>query len=125
MAVAIGAVLWLYHPNKAQSLTPSDTVVLADFANATGDPAFDNALRQALSAGLAQSPFFNILPEREVSDTLQLMRRSPDDAVDERTGVEICERTQSKGVFAGSIAALGSQYVLGLKVLNCRTGDVL
>jgi eukaryotic-like serine/threonine-protein kinase len=125
VALALGVSAWLYYPRRAHALTDADTVVLADFANSTGDAVFDGALKQALSVGLAQSPFLNILPDRKVSDTLTMMRRSPEERVDEKTALEVCERTQSKAVFAGSISSLGTQYVLGLKAVNCRTGDVL
>ncbi len=125
VAVALGVTAWLHYPRQVHALTEADTVVLADFANSTGDAVFDGALKQALSVGLAQSPFLNILPDRKVSNTLKMMRRSPEERVDEKTALEICERMQSKAVFAGSISTLGTQYVLGLKAVNCRTGDLL
>jgi hypothetical protein len=106
-------------------LSETDTVVLADFANSTGDAVFDDTLKQALATELQQSPFFNILSDRKVSNTLKLMGRTAEQRLDEKTAVDLCQRTQSKAVLAGSIANLGSEYVIGLHALNCQTGDSL
>ena len=120
-AVVVGV---LFHSRRAQALTEKDTVVLADFANATGDPVFDDALKQALAVQLGQSPFLNILSDTRVRDTLQLMGRPLDSRVDLGTAREICERTGSAAVLSGSIAPLGKQYVLGLNAVDCQTGDL-
>ncbi len=114
-----------YRSHHVRSLTDKDTVVLADFSNSTGDPVFDDTLKQALAVQLGQSPFLNILSDTRVRDTLQLMRRSPEARVDLETAREICERTGSAAVLAGSIAPLGNQYVVGLNAMNCQTGDAL
>ena len=125
VAVALAVGGWLYFAHRAHALNETDTVVLADFANSTGDTVFDDTLRQGLAVQLGQSPFLNILPDRRVSETLKLMGRSPDQRLDEKTALDLCQRTQSAAVFDGSIASLGSQYVIGLRAVNCRTGDSL
>jgi eukaryotic-like serine/threonine-protein kinase len=115
----------LFYSRHAHALTEKDTVVLADFANATGDPAFDETLKQALAVQLGQSPFLNVLSDTRLRDTLQLMGRAPGVRVDVETAREICERTGSAAVLSGSIAPLGNEYVLGLNAVNCQTGDTL
>jgi len=125
VVIALAVDGWLYYAHKAHALSETDTVVLADFANSTGDAVFDDTLKQALATELQQSPFFNILSDRKVGETLKLMGRSADQRLDERTALDLCQRTGSKGVLAGSIANLGSEYVVGLHALNCRTGDLL
>jgi serine/threonine protein kinase len=114
-----------YFHFRTPVLAASDTIVLADFTNTTGDPVFDGTLRQGLSMQLEQSPFLNILPDQKVSEILKLMGRSADDRLDEKTALELCQRAQSAAVINGSIASLGSQYVLGLRAASCHTGDSL
>ena len=116
---------WLFNTRKAHALTEKDTIVLADFTNTTGDETFDDTLKQALAVGLGQSPFLNILSEDKVRQTLQQMTRSPNERVTQDLAREVCQRTESKAYLAGSIAALGTQYVIGLEALNCASGDVL
>jgi len=106
-------------------LTEKDTIVLADFSNTTGDPVFDDALKQALAVDLEQSPFLNVLSARRVAETLRLMGRQPNDRVTPEVAQEICLRTGSKAVLAGSISRLGSQYMVGLGAVNCANGDTL
>jgi eukaryotic-like serine/threonine-protein kinase len=106
-------------------LTEKDTVVLADFANTTGDPVFDDALKQALAVQLEQSPFLNILSEQKVSETLRLMGRSSNERLTQDSARELCQRTGSKAMIAGSISGLGSQYLVGLNAVDCSTGDSL
>jgi tetratricopeptide (TPR) repeat protein len=125
LTVASVAVYVYLHLRQAHHLTEQDTVVLADFTNTTGDPVFDDALERALSIQLAQSPFLNILSNQKVRDTLKLMGRSPNERVTRQVAQEIGVRTGSKVVLAGSIASLGSQYVVGLDGVNCTTGDVV
>jgi serine/threonine protein kinase/Tfp pilus assembly protein PilF len=102
-----------------------DTVVLADFSNSTGDPIFDDTLKTALSVALNQSPFLNVLSENKVADTLQLMTRSPATKLTPELARDLCQRVGSKAFIAGSIGSLGSEYVVGLKAVNCQTGDLL
>jgi tetratricopeptide (TPR) repeat protein len=125
--VLIGAVATAgyFYLHRSPKLTEKDTIVLADFANTTGDPIFDDTLKQALATQLAQSPFLNILSDQRVSETLRMMGRSPGDRITTDTAREICERAASTAVLAGSIGNLGSQYVIGLNAVNCSTGDSL
>jgi DNA-binding winged helix-turn-helix (wHTH) protein/tetratricopeptide (TPR) repeat protein len=125
LILGLGGVGWLYYARWAHALAEKDTVVLADFANSTGDTAFDDTLRQALAVNLEQSPFLNILPDRKVSETLKLMGRGAHARLDQETALELCQRAGSKAVLAGSVASLGSQYVIGLNAVNCQTGDSL
>jgi DNA-binding winged helix-turn-helix (wHTH) protein/tetratricopeptide (TPR) repeat protein len=114
-----------FHFHRVQALTEKDTIVIADFANSTGDAVFDDTLKQALSVELSQSPFINILSDEKMAETMQMMGHSADERVNEKTAMEICQRTQSTAVLRGSIARLGKQYVVGMSVVNCRTGDFL
>jgi DNA-binding winged helix-turn-helix (wHTH) protein/tetratricopeptide (TPR) repeat protein len=111
---------------RAPVFTGKDTVVLADFANSTGDPVFDATLRQGLSVQLGQSPYLSLVSDNRIQHTLHLMGRPADDVhlpADLARGV--CVRTGSTAVLEGSIATLGSRYVLGLRAEDCRSGNVL
>jgi eukaryotic-like serine/threonine-protein kinase len=121
VAALIGGVLY-YRSRSSKQLTEKDTIALADFTNTTGDPVFDDALKQAVSVQFGQSPFFNFLPEQQVREELELMGRSPSEHVTQEIAQEVCLRSGSKAVLTGSIAGLGSQYVIGLKAINCQTG---
>jgi tetratricopeptide (TPR) repeat protein/predicted Ser/Thr protein kinase len=123
IGLAVGG--WLFHSRSAHALTDKDTIVLADFTNTTGDAVFDDTLKQGLSVQLEQSPFLNLLSDRKVNETLKLMGRAAGDRLTPEVTREVCERTGSKAMLTGSIAGLGSQYVIGLKAVNCDTGDVL
>src|SRR5262249_35895179 len=123
--VAIGAGILFFHSRKAHALTDKDTIVLADFENKTGDVVFDDALRQGLSVQLEQSPFLLMISDNKVNETLKLMGRPAGDRLTPEVTREVCQRTGSKAMLTGSIAGLGSQYVIGLKALNCQSGDVL
>jgi eukaryotic-like serine/threonine-protein kinase len=114
-----------YRSRQIKPLTEKDTIVLADFANDTGDPVFDDALKQALSVALNQSPFLNVLPDNKVAATVKLMSRPAGTKLTPDVARELCQRAGSKVYIAGSIASLGSQYVLGLKAVNCESGDLL
>ena len=122
--VAIGAWLY-YHSSQARPLTDRDTIVLADFTNTTGEPVFDGTLRQGLSAQLEQSPFLSLVSEQRIAQTLQLMNQPRQARLTPELAREVCQRTASAAGIEGSISSLGSQYVLGLKAVNCRTGDLL
>lgn len=111
--------------NGNAPLTEKDTVVLADFDNRTGDPVFDDALKQALAVQLGQSPFLNILSERKVEETLRLMGRPTTEKISRDVARELCIRTGSKAIVLGSISNLGGQYVLGLNAVGCSSGDTL
>ena len=114
-----------YRSHLPKPLTDKDTIVLADFANSTGDPVFDDTLKTALSVSLNQSPFLNVLSENKVAATLRLMTRPADTKITPEVTRELCQRAGSKAYIAGSIASLGSQYVLGLKAVNCDSGNTL
>jgi eukaryotic-like serine/threonine-protein kinase len=114
------------HSTKpATALTEKDTIVLADFANSTGDPVFDDALKQALSVSLRQSPFLNVLSDDKVAAVLGLMTRPANTPLKPDVARELCQRANSKAYIAGSIANIGNQYVVGLKAVNCLSGDTL
>jgi serine/threonine protein kinase/Flp pilus assembly protein TadD len=122
MALAAGSYFYFHRGPK---LTEKDMIVLADFTNTTGDAVFDGTLRQGLAVQLEQSPFLSIVSEARVQQTLKLMGQSSDAKLTSDLAWELCQRTQSAAVLDGSIASLGSQYVLGIRATNCHTGDVL
>jgi eukaryotic-like serine/threonine-protein kinase len=114
-----------FHFHRTPKLTDKDTVVLADFVNSTGDPVFDSTLRQGMAVQLEQSPFWSVISEQRMQQTLRLMDQPADARIKLETAREICARTGSAAIIEGSIASLGTQYVLGLRAENCRSGDVL
>jgi eukaryotic-like serine/threonine-protein kinase len=111
--------------HRTPKLTNKDTIVLGDFTNTTGDAVFDDTLKQGLSVQLEQSPFLDLVSDRKVNDTLKMMGLPAGDRLTPEVAREVCLRTRSKAMLVGSIAGLGSQYVIGLKAVNCDTGDVL
>ncbi len=125
VVIAAVAAGYFYTHRPAPKLTEKDTIVVGDFANSTGDPVFDDALKQALSVSLRQSPFLNVLSDEKVAATLKLMTRPVSTPLTPDVAGELCQRSDSKVYIAGSIASLGSQYVLGLKAVNCLNGDIL
>jgi DNA-binding winged helix-turn-helix (wHTH) protein len=124
-AVLAVATLAYFYFHRTPKLTDKDTIVLADFSNSTGDPVFDGTLRQGLAVQLEQSPFLSLISEGRMQQVLRLMGKPADARLTPAIAREICERTASAAVLDGSIASLGSQYVLGLRAEDCRTGDVL
>ena len=114
-----------FYFHRTPKLTDKDTIVLSDFDNKTGDAVFDDTLKQGLSVQLEQSPFLSLISDRRVDDTLKLMGRHAGDRLTPEVTREVCQRTDSKAMLTGSIAGLGSQYVIGLRAVNCNTGDVL
>jgi eukaryotic-like serine/threonine-protein kinase len=125
VVVVIAGVFYFRSRQAAHRLTDKDTIVLADFSNSTGDAVFDDTLKTALSVGLNQSPFLNVLSDNKVAATLKLMTRPLDTRLTPEVARELCQRAGSKAYLTGSIASLGSQYVLGLKAVNCQSGDPL
>ena len=124
LAAAIaGGLFW--RSRGGQKLTEKDSILLADFVNTTGDPVFDGTLKQALAVQLEQSPYLNIAPDQTIRKALQFMGRSADERVTGSVAREICERQHIKAMLSGSIATLGSQYVVALDATNCTTGDSL
>ena len=122
-AIVGGGIYWRSHSTK--TLTEKDSILLADFVNTTGDPVFDGTLKQALAVQLEQSPYLNIVPDQTIRKALQFMGRSSEERVTGKVAREICERENIKAMLSGSIASLGSQYVVALDATNCATGDSL
>jgi tetratricopeptide (TPR) repeat protein len=125
VAAAVIVGVFFFHSRPAVALGEKDTIVLADFDNKTGDPVFDETLKQALALDLGQSAFLNILSDRRAAATLRLMGRSRDQMVTGEVARELCQRVGSKAMLAGTISSLGNEYVIGLNVINCATGDTL
>ena len=125
IAIALTAGGLYYRLHRPKPLTDKDTVVLADFANGTGDAVFDGTLRQGLTAQLEQSPFLSLVSDERIGQTLILMNLPKQARLAPEIAREVCQRTASAATIEGSISNLGSQYVLGLKAVNCRTGDLL
>jgi DNA-binding winged helix-turn-helix (wHTH) protein len=121
---AIAIASRFYHPRRAYALANTDSVLLTDFVNKTGDTAFDDTLKQALSISLTQSPFLNILPDRKITETLKQMGRPRDQRMTGESALEVCQRAGGRALLLGSIASLGSQYVIGIDAINCQTGAV-
>ena len=124
MAALIGGLLY-YRSAQAPKLTERDTIVVADFENKTGDVVFDDTLKTALTVALNQSPFLNVLADNKITQTLKLMTRPADTRLTPEVARDLCQRTGSRAFIAGSIASLGNEYVLGLKAVNCQSGDTL
>jgi tetratricopeptide (TPR) repeat protein len=125
VVAALVAGNFYYRSRQASRLTDKDTVVLADFANTTGDPAFDDTLKTALVVSLEQSPFLNVLSEEKIAANLQAMTLPADTKLTPAVTRELCQRAGSKAYIAGAIGSLGSEYVLGLRAVNCQSGDTL
>jgi serine/threonine protein kinase/tetratricopeptide (TPR) repeat protein len=123
-AIALAAVGYSLYPRQAK-LTDKDSIVLAEFTNTTGDPVFDDTLRQGLAAQLQQSPFLSLISDDRIRNTLPLMNQPADARLTPDVARVVCVRTGGAAVLQGSIAALGSQYVLGLRATSCATGDIL
>jgi eukaryotic-like serine/threonine-protein kinase len=126
LLIAALIVVGLYwRARRSKPLTAKDTIVLADFTNTTGDSVFDGTLRQALIVQLEQSPFLSLVSDQRIQQNLRLMGQPPDARLTPEIARDLCQRTEGAAVLDGSIASLGSQYVMGLKAENCRTGDSL
>ena len=122
LLAAVGVAAYLYLHRKP-AMTEKDSILIADFVNLTGDPVFDGTLRQALAVQLEQSPYLNIYSEARVSQALRFMGRPPDEHITSDVGREICQREGIKAMLTGTIASLGSQYVITLNAINSGTGD--
>ena len=121
--LVVGAFYFRSH--RVQALTDKDSIILSDFENKTSDSAFDDALKQGLAVQLEQSPFLDLVSGSRVNETLKLMGRSGGERLTPEVTREVCQRVGGKAMLSGSIAGLGSQYVIGLKAVNCNTGEVL
>ena len=122
-ALLVAGLYWRAHGTKR--LTEKDAIVIADFANSTGDAAFDDTLKQALTTELGQSPFLNILSDEKVTETLRMMGRQPNERLTKEVAREICIRTASTAMLTGSIGQIGSHYNLVLNAINCTSGDLI
>jgi eukaryotic-like serine/threonine-protein kinase len=125
LALSVAGYFYFRYFPHTHALTERDTIVLADFTNTTGDPVFDETLRQGMAVQLEQSPFLSLISNGRIQQVLRMMGQPSDARLTPEIAREICERTASAAVLDGSIASLGSQYVLGLRAKDCRTGDVL
>ena len=125
LAAALVASGLYYRSRQNRRLTEKDTIVLADFANSTGDPIFDDTLKTALTVSLRQSPFLNVLSDSQVAKTLKLMTLPGSTKLTPEIARDLCLRAQSKAYIGGAIGSLGSEYVLALKAMNCQSGDTL
>jgi serine/threonine protein kinase/Flp pilus assembly protein TadD len=125
VALLVAGGLYYRSHQRSKRLTDKDTIVLADFDNKTGDPIFDDTLKTALNVSLRQSPFLSVLSDQQVAETLKLMTRPADTKLTPAVTRELCQRAGSKAYIAGTIGSLGSEYVLGLKAVNCHSGDML
>jgi hypothetical protein len=125
LAIGLTAGGWLFFSSKAHALTDKDTILLADFDNKTGDAVFDGTLRQGLSVQLEQSPFLSIISDEQVQRTLQMMDQRPNAKLTPEIARELCQRTASAAVLDGSIAQVGTQYLLTVKAVNCVSGQSL
>jgi len=124
LAALVAAGLY-FRTHRSKPLTDNDSIVLTDFDNSTGDAIFDDTLKTALNVSLRQSPFLNVLSDDQVAKTLQQMTRPVGTKLTPEVARELCLRVGSKAYLAGSIGSLGSEYVLGLKAVNCQSGDTL
>ena len=124
-AAVLLAVAAYFYLHRSPKLTAKDTVVLADFANSTGDSVFDDALKQALASSLRQSPFLNVLSNNEVAKTLGYMRKDPGTRLTAEVAREVCQRSNSKAWIGGSISNIGNEYLVSVRAANCQTGDSL
>jgi eukaryotic-like serine/threonine-protein kinase len=125
VVIVAAAAVGYFVSHRPPKLTDKDTIVLADFDNKTGDAVFDDTMKQGLSVQLEQSPFLDLISDRKVNQTLRLMGRPAGERLTPEVTREVCQRTGSTAMLTGSISALGSQYVIGLKAMNCDSGDVL
>ena len=125
VALVAAAYFLYFRSHRSQPLSAKDAVVLADFANTTGDPIFDDTLKTALTMALQQSPFLNLLPENKVAETLQSINASPGGKLTPEQDRDLCQKAGAKARIVGSIARQGSEYALELKAADCHTGDLL
>jgi serine/threonine protein kinase/tetratricopeptide (TPR) repeat protein len=123
--LVVAAVSVTFFVKRGRAFTEKDAILVTDFVNTTADPVFDGTLKKALAVDLGQSPYVNVFPDRKVQQTLQFMGRSPDNRVTSDVGREICQRNGIKAMLTGSIATLGSQYVITLEAINAATGESL
>ena len=122
--VAVSLFFW-QRRTQAKPLTDKDVLVLANFANTTGDPVFDGTLRQAVAIQLEQSPFLKIMDDEQVQQNLRLMSLLPGARITDQIAHDICVRDAAAGTIEGSIANLGKSYVVTLQAITCPGGATL
>ncbi len=123
-AVAV-AVLGLYAwkaSHRAPPMKEADLVLVSDFVNTTGEPIFDDTLKQALTVKLAESPYFNVALDAKTRQTLSLMGKSPGERVVLPIARDVCQREGAKVLVGGSIVRVGNRYTIDLNAMNCLTG---
>ena len=123
LAIVAGGFYWRAH--RAVKLTDTDTIVLADFTNTTGDPVFDESLKRALAVSLQQSPFLRLLSDEQVQQTLRLMNRPANTTLSRDVASEICQRSGAKAMLTGTISSVGGQYPITVEAVNCASGATL
>ena len=123
--LAVAGALFYYRSHQSKPLTDKDRIVLADFANTTGDPVFDGTLRQGLASELEQTPFLTLVSDSIIAQTLTQMSKPRDARLTPELAREIGQRHGAAATIEGSISALGAQYVVSLKAVNCRDGSLL
>jgi carbonic anhydrase len=117
------AVVWV--TNRTPTLTDRDSIVIGQFENTTSDPVFDETLLTALKVHLGQSPFLDIIPDQRIRETLESMNRQAGDRLEHEVAREVCQRLSVKAMLEGSVAALGSHFVVTLTATDCQTGEAL
>jgi serine/threonine protein kinase/Flp pilus assembly protein TadD len=122
LILVLAAAGFYWRSTKTPRVTEKDTILLSDFVNTTGDPVFDDALKQALAVSLQQSPFLSLVSNEQVQETLRYMGRTSNTSLTQDVAREVCQRTHSKAMLTGTISQLGNQYVVTLEALNCSTG---
>jgi tetratricopeptide (TPR) repeat protein/predicted Ser/Thr protein kinase len=127
LAVAAAGIAgyFLWTSTRTIALTDTDTILIADFVNSTGDPVFDDALRQAVAVQLQQTPFLQLLPDQRIQRTIRMMQQPPEAPVTGDVARQACQRAGAKATVEGSIAPLGSAFVISIGVHNCQTGAPL
>ena len=123
VAVAAGAIRIVVH--RAPVLSEKDTIVLADFVNKTGDPIFDDTLRQGLAIQLEQSPFLKIMDDAQLHRDLRLMNLQPGERITNEIAHDVCVREGGAATIGGSITSLGKSYVITLEAITCQDGATL
>ncbi len=124
-AIVILGLLAFWHFRRAPALTEQDKILIADFVNTTGDPVFDGSLKEALTVKLLESPYFNVLSDEEVRESLKFMGRAQDARLTQDIGRELCQRQGLKAMLVGTISAIGSSYLIQLKAVEARTGSTI
>ncbi|MGB5161090.1 MAG: protein kinase [Thermoanaerobaculia bacterium] len=125
LLLGLAATFWMWSANRQPALTEEDVLVLTDVVNTTGDPVFDSTLKQAVEVKLRESPFLNVYPDAKVRETLELMKRSPEERITQAIGREVCRRRGLRAMVTGQIALLGDRYVIDLEALECESGETL